>query len=325
MTGLVRYFSRSAGGQAIAFGVDAVLLVVLCVGAGLWLQRIPDAERAAAGLNRYVLDVAVPALVLTAIPSLEAQRALFLAAALPWAAFVVAGGAWWALGRLFGLAAPTVASLVLVTGLGNTAFVGFPVIEALYGSSGLEVAVVVDQAGSFLVFATLGVWVAQMGSGERGGLSVVLGRVMRFPPFIALLLALSLPRFAAGAEVLALVDAPLRTLAATVSPVALVTVGMRTRLRWDAFTDRWVWTALSLRMLAFPVAAWAIASAFRVPTEVLEVTVLQVGMPPMVTGALLAAERGLDPDRAMRAVALGLPATLVTVPLLRLLMSSFRV
>lgn len=300
--------------------MDAVMLVVLCVGAGLWLQRIPDADRAAAGLNRYVIDVAVPALVLTAIPSLEPNRALFLAGALPWVAFAVAAGFWWAVGRGLGLERGTVWSLVLVTGLGNTAFVGYPVVDALYGAEGLKVAVVVDQAGSFLVFATLGVWVAQLGAGERAGALEVARRVVSFPPFAALLLALLLPRFPAGSELLALLAGPLGILAATVSPVALVAVGLRVRLRRDALADLLVWSVLGIRMVAFPLAAWGLLAALSVEPRVLEVAVLQMGMPPMVTGGLLAVERGLDPERALRAVALGLPLTLATVPLLRWVM-----
>ena len=296
------------------------MLVVLCVGAGLWLQRIPDADRAAAGLNRYVIDVAVPALVLTAIPSLEPNRALFLAGALPWVAFAVAAGFWWAVGRGLGLERGTVWSLVLVTGLGNTAFVGYPVVDALYGAEGLKVAVVVDQAGSFLVFATLGVWVAQLGAGERAGALEVARRVVSFPPFAALLLALLLPRFPAGSELLALLAGPLGILAATVSPVALVAVGLRVRLRRDALADLLVWSVLGIRMVAFPLAAWGLLAALSVEPRVLEVAVLQMGMPPMVTGGLLAVERGLDPERALRAVALGLPLTLATVPLLRWVM-----
>lgn len=300
--------------------MDAVVLVVLCVGAGLWLQRIPDADRAAAGLNRYVMDVAVPALVLTAIPSLEPNRALFLAGALPWIAFAAAAGLWWTVGRGLAFGRQTVWSLVLVTGLGNTAFVGYPVVDALYGAEGLKVAVVVDQAGSFLVFATLGVWVAQLGAGERAGALDVVRRVVSFPPFVALLLALLLPRLPAGSELLALLAGPLDTLAATVSPVALVAVGLRVRLRRDALTDPLVWSVLGIRMVAFPLAAWGLLAAFSVEPRVLEVAVLQLGMPPMVTGGLLAVERGLDPERALRAVALGLPLTLVTVPLLRWVM-----
>lgn len=296
--------------------MDAVLLILVCVGAGLFLRRVPQRDAAATGLNHYVISVAVPALVLKAVPALRPDPSLLAAGLLPWLAFGLSALVWSLLARPLRLEPATRWSLVLVTGLGNTAFVGYPVVEALMGAPGLEVAVVVDQAGSFLVFATVGVWVAQLGSGGGTQATAIFRRVLAFPPFGALLLALILPRFGVGRWVLDELGPTLDVLASTVSPVALVTVGMRVRLQADALRDPLVGAVLGVRMVLTPLLAWALLAGLGVEPLVLRVTVIQLGMPPMVTAALLAADRGLDPDRAMRAVALGLPVTLVTVPIL---------
>jgi predicted permease len=52
--------------------------------------------------------------------------------------------------------------LILTAGLGNTSFLGFPIIEALYGQEGMKTAILVDQPGTFVVLSTLGIIVATM-------------------------------------------------------------------------------------------------------------------------------------------------------------------
>jgi hypothetical protein len=47
---------------------------------------------------------------------------------------------------------------------------------------------------------------------------------------------------------------------------------------------------------------------------VLAVTILEAAMAPMITGAVLAAERDLAPSLASNMVGLGVPLSLLTVP-----------
>ena len=54
------------------------------------------------------------------------------------------------LGKYFGWSRKLIGCLVITAGLGNTSFLGFPIIEALYGKEGLETAIIVDQPGSLL-------------------------------------------------------------------------------------------------------------------------------------------------------------------------------
>jgi predicted permease len=56
---------------------------------------------------------------------------------------------------------------------GNTSFLGFPIIEALYGQEGMKTAILVDQPGTFVVLSTLGIIVATMYSkGEPNSIQI---------------------------------------------------------------------------------------------------------------------------------------------------------
>ena len=111
---------------------ENLVLVVLMLGAG-WLSArqawLP--ETAADTLNRFVVYVCLPAMVLATVPGLALRWELVLVVATPWlltgcAALCVLG-----LTRLWRLPAGVTASLLLCVGLGNTSFLGYPMLEAL--------------------------------------------------------------------------------------------------------------------------------------------------------------------------------------------------
>ena len=79
--------------------------------------------------------------------------------------------------------------MIICAGLSNTSFLGFPIIEALYGEEGLKTAIIVDQPGSFVVLSTLGVLVATVYS--KGNLSSVqiAKKIAFFPPFVTFCIA----------------------------------------------------------------------------------------------------------------------------------------
>ena len=117
-----------------------VLLVVVCLLLGVLARRsrrFPEATPAV--LSRVVIDAALPALTLLYVPRLTVDGSaglttIFAALATPWLLFALALAVLWPLARARGWSRGTLGALVLTTGLANTAFVGFPLIEALYGA-----------------------------------------------------------------------------------------------------------------------------------------------------------------------------------------------
>jgi predicted permease len=67
--------------------------------------------------------------------------------------------------RLGGLSRETTGALIFTAGRANTSFVGLPMIEAFFGRHGIGLGLVIDQLGSYLVLATLGILVASIFSG----------------------------------------------------------------------------------------------------------------------------------------------------------------
>jgi len=288
---------------------SALFLVcaLLCLGYfARRLGRLP--ENAAEVLNRFVIDICVPATVLRLVPKMTVTPALAVLVLVPWA---IAGLAYLTARlaqRLFRLDSSDTTALFLATALGNTSFLGFPLCSGLFGEGSLPFAAVYDQLGSFLLLST----VAPLALGKVSGDARVtprelVRRVLFFPPFVALLLALlPLPHPAALEPVLSAAAAPL-------VPLAMFAVGLKLRFT-PPRPKRVFGLGLALKLVIFPCIAWGLAHALGARGLVLQVAVLETAMPTMITvGALLMAS-GVASELSAAFVSWGLIFSLVTVP-----------
>lgn len=299
--------------------MSAFLLLIACPVLG-WVSAryrwMPEGTRA--GINAWVLRIAFPALVLELVPRLQWDDRLLFAVAAPW--LTVLGAAilipW--IGRMAGWSRSSVGALVLTCGLGNTAFVGLPMIQALAGPAALGPALIADQLGSFLALSTVGVVLASVYAGDRVDVSDVARRLLRFPPFIALLLAL-LVRIAGGWP--EPVSAVLHRLGETLTPLALFAVGLQFRLGAWRGRGHLVATGLAWKLGLAPLAALAVAWAAGVGGMPMMAGVLQAAQGPMITAGILAQEHRLDPDLVNLVVGSGIAASFITAPLWFLLLN----
>jgi predicted permease len=130
------------------------------------------------------------------------------------------------LGRTLGWSRGTIGGLILLGGLANTSFLGPPLIEAFYGEAHLGLGILIDQLGTYMVLSTLGILIAVTYAAGDASPAAIAGKILKFPPFQAVLLALALKPldYPQGLEVV------LGKLGATLAPLALVSVGYQLRL-----------------------------------------------------------------------------------------------
>ena len=124
-------------------------------------------EHAAETLHRFVIYVCLPALSLSLVPKLRWERELWLVVVMPWLMVALGAGLVLCAARAFRWSAEVTTALLLCVPLGNTSFLGFPLIEALLGHAALRYALLYDQFGSFLLLASYGVFVIARFSGKR--------------------------------------------------------------------------------------------------------------------------------------------------------------
>ncbi|ARS34512.1 AEC family transporter [Pontibacter actiniarum] len=293
--------------------MSSFILLFGCLGLGVLLQRVKDFPmNAPLVLNQFIIYISLPALALYFIPEVVLSPAVLLPVGVAWICFAAAALFFWGLGRMFGWSRKLIGCLILTAGLGNTSFIGFPVVEALYGKEGLKTAILIDQPGSFMVLSTLGIALAAVFSKGQASAQAIARKIFFFPPFLTFMLALLL-------NVLNLhfsedMKDVFQRLGSTVSPLALVSVGLQLRL--ERRSRHWGFLALGLafQLLLAPLLILALYHwGLGVSGEMVQVCVIEAAMAPMITASIVAASYGLKPRLANMMIGFGIPISFITL------------
>lgn len=289
--------------------LPSLFLVFVLLAAGVLARRFERfPENGADVLNRFIIDVCLPATILRVVPNLRLHAGLFALVLTPWAMAALSYLLSHVFARWLGLTPKMRTLLFLTTALGNTSFLGFPLCSALLGEQSLPLAAVYDQLGSFLLLSIVApIAIGNVTSGSRPTARSIAWKVMTFPPFIALVLALlpfTMPSFVE----------PLLTAAATpLVPLAMFSVGMKLPLTRPRGA-RVLALGLGLKLVVLPLIAFGILTALDVPPLVLQVAVLESAMPTMITAGAVLMAAGIAVELVAALVGWGLILSLVTVP-----------
>lgn len=296
------------GGRVLA----NLILLLFCFAAGIAFRRLgrfPDDTPAA--LNAFIINIGLPAMALAYLHDLDLNRALVFSALAPWVMFVIGAVLLWGLCRAMHVPRQTTGCIILVGGMSNTAFMGIPMIEAFYGAQWMSVGIVMDQLGSYVALSFLGITVARVfAAGPRPAFGDIARRILQFPPFLATVAAL------------ALIEVPyppwlqqlLVRLADTVAPMALVSVGLQLRFADVGGRLNHLTIALGYKLVLGPLIILAIfVWLLGVRGTIMQVTVFEVAMAPMIGASIVAMENDLDPQLATLLVGIGVPLSFVTL------------
>lgn len=275
---------------------------------GVALQFFPGFPKEKVALlgKTYLVYLVLPALALIHIPPLQLKWDLVLAPSSAWFTFLLSWIIFAFLGAKAGWDKQTIGCLILVSGLGNTSFLGFPILELLYGKEALPTAFLIDQGGSFLLVSTLGVYIGSRYGNGGSTVPQVLKKIVLFPPFLFLLGALLMSYFRFSLPEMLLPW--LQGIGKSMAPIAMAVIGLTLSIDSKWTQNKFLWYGLGYRLLLAPACVWLLYGLI-LPSDslMLKVFVLESGMAPMITGALLAMEFGLQPRLATLLAGLGIP------------------
>ncbi len=302
------------------------------IGLGLgWLYRRSGRFSTAApvALNAYVIAIALPALVLAQLPPFLREwgarldgsglLSLLFLPLIPWLLFAVAVGVFGLMYRAGWIRRDQWVMLALAGGLGNTSFVGLPLVEALLGAEEIPRVILLDQLGTFLALSVAGTfWIswsrARATDSGRFSKRKFLRDIVRFPPFIALIAAFVLIPLGPLPQAVAFA---LERIGATLVPVAMVAVGAQLNPNFATFRTegRALTFGLGFKLGVAPLGVFLLGGALGIGGSDFQVGVLEAAMAPMITATVLGIEAGFAPSLGALMLGVGIPLSLLTVPL----------
>ncbi|RTY83697.1 AEC family transporter [Flavobacterium sp. ZB4P23] len=263
-------------------------------------------------LNKLVIYICLPALALYYIPKIDWSPELLFPIGVAWIGFVVSYLFFSFLGNKFGWSKKLTGCLIITAGLGNTSFLGFPIIEALYGEEGLKTAILVDQPGSFVVLSTLGILVATVYStGSPNGVQIAK-KILFFPPFITFLVACLMN--VCNVDFHEYIQVLFQKMGSAVTPLALLSVGLQ--LRFERKSQHWKFLGLGLlyKLILTPALIYVLyVLILQQHSKIIQVAILESAMAPMITACILASTHGLKPRLSSMMIGFGIPLSFITL------------
>jgi predicted permease len=253
--------------------MSPVFTLILIVAVGILLRRLHVLSTGdAISIRKLVFNVSLPALTFISLYSNPIPlKALWI---IPGVIVIQAVGY-----LTFRLVPIRYRETIFSGFLGNTGFMGYPVVQAILGQGALPLAVIYEQTHSFMVLST---WV------HRNARNFIN------PPLVAMLLALifkrvALPQFFTDA---------CKLVGNSTSPLAMLFVGLTVDLDFN-------WRALiaaGIKLALVPAMALALTLVLPVAGDIRSTFILQSAMPTMVASVVYGAEIGLDVQKLSRNV-----------------------
>lgn len=267
-------------------------------------------------LSRLVLDVALPALVVssvfgaTKLPGAGELLQVFLGMM---AFFVLAFIVACALCAVMRVPKTSLSSFRFIIMFGNCGFIGFPVITAILGKRALLYATIGLIPSNLFIF-TLGI---MMFRGMDGGWKAVcrgLLDCLKMPTLIASLIVIVC--MATGFTDWGFVGDSIELVGQMTTPSALLLMGasiahyqpLSMLTNWRAYV------AAAGRLVLVPLAGMVMLRSFGVAPGIIAVLVLESAMPVASNGTLYAIQYGADTKPMMQGTFISIVASILTIP-----------
>ena len=289
----------------------AVILILIVIGY-FTVKKGMFTKESLGSITSFLLYIVTPCLIVSSFLSAESGKldgwTLLLAAVLPALSIVISI----ALSYLFFRKEPSGRRRVLRFSMifCNVGFMGIPLVEGIVGSEGVLY-------GSFFI-AVFNIFCWTYGYVMMGGGKVRLKALLLNPGVIGL------PLYLLDVPVPALFVEPVELISALNTPLAMIVVGgYIAQVKLRAFvSDLAVYKMAVLRLVVAPLLYLALVWLLRPDETLLMSTVIQAATPVAANCVLFAVQYDSDAELASKSVAVSTALSVVTIPLLTVLVQA---
>lgn len=293
----------------------AVILILILVGY-FTVKKGMFTKESLGSITSFLLYIVTPCLIVSSFLSAESGKldgwTLLFAAVLPALSIVISI----ALSYLFFRREPSGRRRVLRFSMifCNVGFMGIPLVEGIVGSEGVLY-------GSFFI-AVFNIFCWTYGYVMMGGGKVRLKALLLNPGVIGIVIGL--PLYLLDVPVPALIERPIELISALNTPLAMIVVGgYIAQVKLRAFvSDLAVYKMAVLRLVVAPLLYLALVWLLRPDETLLMSTVIQAATPVAANCVLFAVQYDSDAELASKSVAVSTALSVVTIPLLTVLVQA---
>lgn len=294
--------------------VSAQLILLIYLGVGMYCRKknmIDDQTKKK--LIDLILKITLPCMIFNSFnkpltPDILKKTAL---------AFIVAfciAVLSWLLGKILYRRYPQERKSILqyCTLVNNSGFLGMPMVSAVYGADGLLYASI------FIIPNRIMMWTAGLSLFTVSDFKSKCRNILLNPCIITVFLGIArrmlnipLPEF---------IDKSAANIGAITSPLSMMIIGtMLVGISWKDLFEPSIFYLTFIRLIFLPLIALVLMRIMRFDPLLTGVSLILTGMPAGSTSALLAAKYGADEDYASRCIITTTIISLITIPLLMLL------
>ena len=300
-----------------------LILLFVCLLLGIILQRLKGFPKDAhLVLNSFIIYVCLPALTLLYTTEIRFERNQILPILMPYLLFGFAFVFFKIIAPIVQLDRSTVGALTLTAGISSISFVGSPIFELLFGKEGLQMGVLMSQAGSFVVCGTLGIFTASYYSSAEVSIEKIVKDIFQFPPFLAFCLAVFLNVLNFHFPVWS-IDI-LQKMGSPFSILALVSVGLQISFKREDLQMKPLLYGLLYKLLIAPMLIFILYILIMGEHSFLgKISVVGAALGSMNTATIIAINYGLNPKLATQMVSISIPLSFINVGIWYLLVMNY--
>ena len=232
--------------------LEVMLKIVLAMALGFFLFRIKVLNEAANAMLSKLVSLAIaPCMIFSSVLSLgeDSKRNILILLIAGIAMYIIFAAMAWVVARLLKPEAKLRGVYEAVLTFGNSAFLGFPVGQALMGDIGVSYMAVLNIHQNVFCWS-LGVY--QLTKGEKGKAGFSIKKLLN-PPIISSVIAIAL--YFIGVQIPDIVMAPIEFVGQICSPMSMIVVGASiASYSFASLFNNWRYYLLALfKLVVFPM------------------------------------------------------------------------
>lgn len=282
-------------------------------------------------LSKLVMTVTLPGMILNSVlgssnlPDTNDILMMLLYSTITYVA--ICAFAWIIVHVLYrGVSKPAQGAHAFLIAFGNTGFIGFAVLDAIFGSDAVLYAAIYNIPYNIFMFSVGLLFIASTGEGGASKKSSsikdqlrIIGKQLISPCLISCFIAMFLAIF--GVTDSGFIGQTCNLLGQMTVPAAMLIIGSSLAKMpvKEMLSDKWTYVTTIFRLLVIPLLLFAVCRIFITNPYILAIVVILCAMPAASSGTMMCLAYGGDARVMARGTFLTTVCSLITLPIIAMI------